>query len=36
MIYEASTFAVILFVLFVAFVLGLSFYFGRKTKWGDN
>lgn len=32
MIYEASTFAVILFVLFVAFVLGLSFYFGRKTK----
>lgn len=32
MIYEASTFAIILFVLFVAFVLGLSFYFGRKTK----
>jgi len=32
MIYEASTFAVVLFVLFVAFVLGLSFYFGRKTK----
>ena len=32
MIYEASAFAVILFVIFVAFVLGLSFYFGRKTK----
>ena len=32
MIYEASVFAVILFVIFVAFVLGLSFYFGRKTK----
>ena len=32
MIYEASAFAVLLFVLFVAFVLGLSFYFGRKTK----
>ncbi|MBU8893907.1 MAG: cation acetate symporter [Bacteroidales bacterium] len=32
MIYEASTFAIVLFVLFVAFVLGLSFYFGRKTK----
>ncbi|MCK5742236.1 MAG: cation acetate symporter, partial [Chlorobi bacterium] len=32
MIYEASTFAVILFVVFVMFVLGLSFYFARKTK----
>lgn len=32
MIYEASVFAVILFIIFVAFVLGLSFYFGRKTK----
>lgn len=32
MIYEASAFAILLFVLFVAFVLGLSFYFGGKTK----
>lgn len=32
MIYEASIFAVVLFVIFVAFVLGLSFYFARKTK----
>jgi len=32
MIYEASTFAVVLFLVFVAIVLGLSFYFARKTK----
>lgn len=32
MIYEASTFAVALFLSFVAIVLGLSFYFARKTK----
>ncbi|OFY20159.1 MAG: cation acetate symporter [Bacteroidetes bacterium GWF2_33_38] len=32
MIYEASTFAVVLFLVFVALVLGLSFYFARKTK----
>ncbi len=36
MIYEASPFAVILFVIFVAFVLGLSFYFARKTKSAQN
>jgi cation/acetate symporter len=36
MIYEASAFAVILFVVFVAFVLGLSFYFARKTKSAQN
>lgn len=32
MIYEASTFAIVLFLVFVAIVLGLSFYFARKTK----
>ncbi len=32
MIYEVSNIAVILFILFVALVLGLSFYFARKTK----
>lgn len=32
MIYEASPIAVILFVVFVIFVLALSFYFARKTK----
>ncbi|MCF8298181.1 MAG: cation acetate symporter [Saprospiraceae bacterium] len=32
MIYEASTFAIVLFLVFVALVLGLSFYFARKTK----
>ncbi|MCD4680662.1 MAG: cation acetate symporter [Bacteroidales bacterium] len=32
MIYEASTFAIILFIVFVVIVLGLSFYFARKTK----
>jgi len=32
MIYEASTYAVLLFVVFVAIVLGLSFYFAGKTK----
>src|SRR3989339_2281908 len=32
MIYEASTCAVVLFLVFVALVLGLSFYFARKTK----
>lgn len=32
MLYEVSTFAIILFVAFVAFVLLLSFYFARKTK----
>ena len=32
MIYEVSTFAIVLFVVFVLFVLGLSFYFARKTK----
>lgn len=32
MIYQVSTFAIVLFVIFVLFVLGLSFYFARKTK----
>ncbi len=32
MIYDASPVAVGVFVLFVAVTLGLSFYFGRKTK----
>lgn len=32
MIYEPSPIAVILFIIFVAFVLALSFYFARKTK----
>ncbi len=32
MIYGISIFAIILFVVFVLFVLGLSFYFARKTK----
>ncbi len=32
MIYEVSNLAIIIFVIIVAFVLGLSFYFARKTK----
>lgn len=32
MIYEISPLAIVLFVVFVLFVLGLSFYFARKTK----
>ena len=32
MIYEASSTAVVVFALFVAFTLGLSFYFGRKAR----
>ena len=32
MIYEVSTSAIIIFCVFVAAVLGLSFYFARKTK----
>lgn len=36
MIYEASTTAVILFITFVLFVLGLSFYFARKTKSAEG
>lgn len=32
MIYSVSPLAIILFVIFVLFVLGLSFYFGNKTK----
>lgn len=32
MIYEPSLFAIIIFIIFVAFVLGLSFYFARKTQ----
>lgn len=30
--YEVSTFAIILFVLFVSFVVGISFFFARKSK----
>ena len=32
MIHEASTLAVIVFVLFVGFTLGLSFYFARQAR----
>ncbi|MCD4793096.1 MAG: cation acetate symporter [Bacteroidales bacterium] len=32
MIYGVSTFAIVLFIIFVLFVLGLSFYFARRTK----
>ncbi len=32
MIYEASTLAIVLFIVFVVIVLALSFYFARKTK----
>lgn len=32
MIYEVSNWAIIIFVMFVTLVLGLSFYFARKTK----
>lgn len=32
MIYEVSIWAIIIFLIFVAAVLGLSFYFGAKTK----
>ncbi len=32
MIYEVSTIAIVIFIIFVAAVLGLSFYFGRKAK----
>ncbi|MCX7953965.1 MAG: cation acetate symporter [Bacteroidales bacterium] len=32
MIYDVSFLAILLFVVFVAIVLGLSFYYGRKTK----
>lgn len=32
MIYDVSIWAIIIFFLFVALVIGLSFYFGRKTK----
>lgn len=36
MIYETSIWAVVLFVSFVAVVLGLSFYLGRKTNTASN
>ncbi len=36
MIYEVSVFAIIIFLVFVALVLGLSFYFARKTKSAAN
>ncbi|MCK5807501.1 cation acetate symporter [bacterium] len=32
MIYEASPIAIAIFLIFVAFVLGLSFYFAKQTK----
>ena len=32
MIYSVSPLAIILFLVFVLFVLGISFYFGNKTK----
>lgn len=32
MIYEVSTFAIVLFIFFIVIVLGLSFYFAGKTK----
>jgi cation/acetate symporter len=32
MIYEVSTFAIVIFLFIVGLVLGLSFYFARKTK----
>ena len=31
MIYSASPFAVVIFIMFVITVLGLSFYFARQT-----
>ncbi|MCK4983630.1 MAG: hypothetical protein KAS17_11940, partial [Victivallaceae bacterium] len=34
--YQASTLAIILFVAFVGFVLGLSFFFARKAKSADG
>jgi len=36
MIYDASPIAVILFAVFVIIVLGLSFYFARKTKSAEG
>ena len=36
MIYEVSIMAIVFFMFFVAFVLGLSFYFARKTKSASN
>jgi cation/acetate symporter len=36
MIYEVFPMAIVIFLFFVAGVLGLSFYFGRKTKSADS
>ena len=36
MIYNASPIAVVIFLTFVALVLGISFYFARKTKSAKN
>jgi len=36
MIYDVSTWAIVIFVAFVGLVLGLSFYFARKTKSAAN
>lgn len=36
MIYDVSIWAILIFISFVAIVLGLSFYFARKTKSASN
>ncbi|MDO9037614.1 MAG: hypothetical protein Q7U59_04620, partial [Lutibacter sp.] len=36
MIYGVSYIAIVFFLVFVSFVLGLSFYFARKTKSASN
>lgn len=36
MIYEASPIAIILFLIFVGFVLGLSFYYAKKAKSAEG
>ena len=36
MIYDPSPFAVAIFICFVLFVLGLSFYLGRKAKSSEG
>jgi len=36
MIYDVSTLAVIIFFIFVALVLALSFYFAGKTKMSSS
>jgi cation/acetate symporter len=36
MIYDVSIGAIVIFIIFVALVLGLSFYFGNKTKSAES